>query len=377
MSTKLKAGTATSGAVLDADTTGILELQSGSTPTTAVTVDASQNVGIGTASPSRNLSVYGTNASITIQNSTTGSTSSDGLVLQQVGAESYIWNLENSIISFGTNNSERVRIDSSGNLGIGITTPTGRLDVKSTYASDTGTQTRFEDNTGCCLDFGGTASGAKWLNSRDTAAGTAVPMLFQTGGTERMRLDASGRIQINATTASVTGLTAAYLTINQANTASHSLNIDNLTTSYSAIGIRKYDTSGTSYPMYIVNSVGTNVGSISMTNSAVAFNTSSDYRLKENIEPMTGALATVAQLKPVTYDWKAGGSSQGFIAHELAEVCPEAVTGEKDAVDVEGNPRYQGIDTSFLVATLTSAIQEQQAMIEELKAEVAALKGVK
>jgi hypothetical protein len=91
---------------------------------------------------------------------------------------------------------------------------------------------------------------------------------------------------------------------------------------------------------------------------------------------MTGALAKVAQLKPVTYKWNADDSeSQGFIAHELQVVVPECVTGEKDAVDSEGNPVYQGIDTSFLVATLAAAIQEQQAMIEELKAKVAALEG--
>ena len=84
---------------------------------------------------------------------------------------------------------------------------------------------------------------------------------------------------------------------------------------------------------------------------------------------MAGALAKVAALKPVTYQWKLDGSAgEGFIAHELAEVCPDAVTGEKDAVDADGTPQYQGIDTSFLVATLTAAIQEQQALIASLTA---------
>ena len=84
---------------------------------------------------------------------------------------------------------------------------------------------------------------------------------------------------------------------------------------------------------------------------------------------MTGALAKVAALKPCTYKWKVDGSDgEGFIAHELAEVCPQAVTGEKDAVDSEGNPQYQGIDTSFLVATLTAAIQELKAEFDAYKA---------
>jgi len=114
---------------------------------------------------------------------------------------------------------------------------------------------------------------------------------------------------------------------------------------------------------------GTAVGSVSVTASATAYNTSSDYRLKNTIAPMTGALAKVALLKPVTYKWNVDGSDgQGFIAHELAEVVPECVTGQKDAVDENGNPQYQGIDTSFLVATLTAAIQELKAEFDAYKA---------
>jgi trimeric autotransporter adhesin len=124
----------------------------------------------------------------------------------------------------------------------------------------------------------------------------------------------------------------------------------------------------TAMRMYSITAAAV-VGSITFTGSATAYNTSSDYRLKNSVAPMTGALAKVAQLKPVIYKWNFDGSNgEGFIAHELAEVCPDAVTGEKDAVDEEGKPQYQGIDTSFLVATLTAAIQEQQAIIESLKA---------
>ena len=110
------------------------------------------------------------------------------------------------------------------------------------------------------------------------------------------------------------------------------------------------------------------VGSISITTTATAYNTSSDYRLKNTIAPMTGALAKVALLKPCTYKWNADGSGgEGFIAHELAEICPHAVVGGKDEVDANGNPVYQGIDTSFLVATLTAAIQELKAEFDAYK----------
>jgi hypothetical protein len=125
-----------------------------------------------------------------------------------------------------------------------------------------------------------------------------------------------------------------------------------------------------------LNASATVCGTISQSTSATAYNTSSDYRLKENIAPMTGALDVVSALKPVTYNWKVDGStSQGFIAHELQEVVSECVTGEKDAVDDEGKPVYQGVDTSFLVATLTAAIQELKATVDAQAARIAALES--
>jgi hypothetical protein len=130
------------------------------------------------------------------------------------------------------------------------------------------------------------------------------------------------------------------------------------------------------------NSSGSTVGAISQSTTNVTYSTSSDYRLKENVAPMTGALEKVAALKPCTYTWKTDGSAgQGFIAHELQAVVPDCVTGEKDAVetvddlDAEGRkigtkevPRYQGVDTSFLVATLVAAIQELKAEFDAYKA---------
>jgi hypothetical protein len=113
------------------------------------------------------------------------------------------------------------------------------------------------------------------------------------------------------------------------------------------------------------------VGSISTNGTVTAYNTSSDYRLKENVAPMQNALATVAQLKPCTYTWKSNGSDgQGFIAHELQEVVPDCVTGEKDALDVDGNPKYQGVDTSFLISTIVAAIQELKIELDLVKSKL-------
>ena len=93
---------------------------------------------------------------------------------------------------------------------------------------------------------------------------------------------------------------------------------------------------------------------------------------------MTGALAKVAALKPCTYTWKLDGSNgQGFIAHELQAVIPDAVSGEKDAVEEDGTIKPQGIDQSRIVATLTAAIQELNAKVDAQAAEIDTLKGIK
>jgi hypothetical protein len=132
--------------------------------------------------------------------------------------------------------------------------------------------------------------------------------------------------------------------------------------------VNAIDSTGSLTHYSFVNPNG-QVGSINTSGSATSYATSSDYRLKNTIAPMTGALAKVTLLKPCTYKWNASGEDgEGFIAHELAEVVPHAVIGEKDAVDAEGNPKYQGIDTSFLVATLTAAIQELKAEFDAYKA---------
>jgi hypothetical protein len=113
---------------------------------------------------------------------------------------------------------------------------------------------------------------------------------------------------------------------------------------------------------------GDEVGKISHTHTATSYATSSDYRLKENPTPLANALETVDRLKPVDFTWKVDGSlGRGFIAHELQAVAPEAVTGQKDAVDAEGNAEYQGVDASKLVPLLVAAVQELSAKVAALE----------
>jgi hypothetical protein len=116
------------------------------------------------------------------------------------------------------------------------------------------------------------------------------------------------------------------------------------------------------------------VGSISVTASATSYNTTSDYRLKENVVSLSGAIARLNQLSVYRFNFIVDPTVvvDGFIAHEAQEVVPECVTGEKDEVDADGNPVMQGIDQSKLVPLLTAALQEAIAKIEQLEQRLAA-----
>jgi hypothetical protein len=263
-----------------------------------------------------------------------------------------------------------VTIDTSQNVGIGTTSPAFRLDVKGSSTptikvdDGAGSGTRIAGR----LLLGVSALGVSIENSV-SGFDDVCSMIFSTtpaagSRTERMRIDSSGRVLVGITSTRSNG---GFLQVS----------------AQGQTGVVTYTTSTTNNnAAYFENGNGI-VGSITTNGSATAYNTSSDYRLKEDIAPMTGALSKVAALKPVAYKWKVDGANgQGFIAHELAEVVPDCVSGEKDAVDADGNPRYQGVDTSYLVATLTAAIQELKAIndtqaetINALTARIEALEG--
>lgn len=122
------------------------------------------------------------------------------------------------------------------------------------------------------------------------------------------------------------------------------------------------------YRMEFINGNGT-VGTITTSGSSTAYNTSSDYRLKENVVELTGATDRLKQLNPSRFNFIADPDTtvDGFLAHEVQSVVPEAITGTHDAVDADGNPVYQGIDQSKLVPLLTAALQEAVAKIETLE----------
>jgi hypothetical protein len=309
----------------------------------AMRIDSSGNVGIGTSSPGELLHLYKASGdpALRIQSS-----AGNCYVVNRAGTSAMdLLNSMNGPMTFATNNAERMRIDSSGNVGIGISSPGAKLDVSGTGP--------------VIFRLNDTVTNYWQLESNSYLA-------FNRGGTERMRIDSSGNLLLGT----LTGINNGTFNVKQSGS------LDCINTAPAV--------AGTYIAARFCSSVGNTVGYISVSTSDVTYATSSDYRLKHDIQPMNGALAKVAALKPVTYKWNEDNrQSQGFIAHELQEVVPECVTGEKDAVetytDADGNestrPVYQGIDTSFLVATLTAAIQEQQALIQSLTDRITALEA--
>jgi hypothetical protein len=238
-----------------------------------------------------------------------------------------------------------------------------------------------------CSYYNQFAGAHNWANAAAGAAGSAITW------NPVMTLDANGNLVVGAASAQ------AKVSIDGVGGAGQSLYVGGWGYALGAAATWRTDITiptGNADIMYF-SYKGTTAGSITLTNSGTntAYVTSSDYRLKTGIAPMVGALAKVMALKPCTYTWNANGSAgQGFIAHELQAIVPDCVMGEKDAVEtktveispavpatfdaggveltpavaavteVQTLPKYQGIDTSFLVATLTAAIQEQQVIID-------------
>ena len=258
-------------------------------------------------------------------------------------------------IAFAEGGVEIARFDSSGNLGIGTSSPSFISGSGLIVERSGGTATIQVGRPDATILGGLALLGGGSQNSIESAG--AKPLTLEVNSAERMRIDSSGNLLLGTTSSTIGGDAGKFL-INAG----------------SGVGLLAGRTGDGNIARWF--RTNTQVGSINLTSGATSYVTSSDYRLKQDIAPMTGALAKVAALKPVTYKWKEDGSDgEGFIAHELAEVVPQCVTGDKDAVREDGSIDPQGIDTSFLVATLTAAIQEQQALITALTARITALEA--
>jgi hypothetical protein len=334
-------------------------------------INTSGQVGIGTTSPDEKLEVYQGNIKLGTDTNTTSK-----LIFERtaaIRAELYVGS--SNQLQFDLAGSERMRIGSTGDisfrdgsaseafywdadvarLGIGETSPSTKLHLYE--AGSTSIYSRIQNGNNSLylgLESGGIAQVSSDLSSLKILANTYTS--FETAGSERMRILSGGDVSFAMQDFSSSPSNTVY-----------GLRLVTGTTgkSYWKSAVNA-DT--THYHYEFLNTNGS-VGNISTSASATAYNTSSDYRLKENVVPMEGALDKVAQLKPSTFNFIADADTtvDGFLAHEVADVVPNAVSGEKDAVDEEGNPMYQGIDHSKLVPILVGAIQELKAEIEQLK----------
>jgi hypothetical protein len=353
-------------------------------------VDAGSNeVGIGTGSPGAPLHVQTTHTSTDV----TAANSNSTVIVGNNGVGNGIYNAikfagnqqDMYIMSF--NNSatadrrlgfflgsvagdavadERLSITGDGNVGIGTSSPNASLHVIGDAIAST---FKLIANT--------TVSGSDATIFRP-ADNT---MALSTGGVERMRIDGSGNVLINGTT------TVGY--------------------KFHVYGDSAFERTGTtSQAMVVFRNGNGNVGSIYTSGSSTSYNTSSDYRLKTDAQPMTGASDRVLALKPVNFEWISSGERvDGFLAHEAQEIVPECVTGTKDAMrdeeyevtatveatyDEDGNeltaavpavmgtrsvPDMQGIDQSKLVPLLTAALQEALTKIADMEIRLAALEA--
>jgi hypothetical protein len=387
-----------------ADSAGTVNLRSiGAFPLRLLTdnsermrIDGSGNVGIGTTSPTGRLGVAVT-GSRTIGTAWDASSvlvgspgqfsgnlglsfdTTNGATLESAapGVASYPIRIVGSQAQFFTAGSERMRIDSSGNVGIGTTNPAGRLDVTGSVTTTfspnvyntvlTGTAAATSGNAGSGISFRGYTTGSSTISDLAFVSGIkenttdgnyAGALVFGTrtngsggGNFERARIDSSGNLLVNTTTAnaklSVVSSAFNALFLNAQGAASNAL-------------FEKNNTAG-GYAVFNYN--GSGVGSITTNGTVTFYNTTSDARLKENVAPADNAAALIDALQVRKFDWKSNGSHQryGFVAQELVEIAPEAVYQPED------EDQMMAVDYSKLVPMLVKEIQNLRARVAQLE----------
>jgi hypothetical protein len=325
--------------------------------TNTLFVDAANNrVGMGTLTPVARLIVRdGANRNLLVA-SDASHLGSAGIAIGSFTDNAADWAplslVAKTSIAFGLNGSTAMTLNSTG-LGVGMTPASSqsRVQIYQALGTTINGALHITDNATTGFLFNNTSSGVSSIWTSGILTFSTGSNAYSTNGA-RMTLDASGKLILGTTSP----YNAAQLTVQSAGGASGiAMAIQNDNDTYFAINFR--------------NSAGTSCGSISCTTSATAFNLSSDYRLKESVQPLTGGLTRINALKPSIYKWKVDGKSgEGFIAHELADVVPLAVTGEKDAVNEDGSIKPQQVDFSKIVPILVAAIKELTARVEALEA---------
>jgi len=296
--------------------------------------------------------------------------------------------LETNVVISGdlTVDTDTLYVDStSGNVGIGTSSPSSWSTLAALDSNGTGFAGITAINSNANVGIGGIQ-----FASDTTYTKAAIGLLRQypngggalvfyndsnadasnwTTSDEKMRIDASGNLLVGSTSGSP--WVSSKLFVSDAYSTFTNSDSPVLVWNTGTSGLRgliNFRTGAIASP--------TSLAGITTDGTSVSYNTYSDYRLKEDWQPMSGSIDRVKALNPVNFAWISSGKRvDGFLAHEAQEVVPEAITGTKDAVDADGNPEYQGIDQSKLVPLLTSALQEAVAKIESLEARVAVLEA--
>jgi len=446
-----------------------------SAPADALVIDSSGRLGLGTSSPSTLLHLASSDPRITIQD--TDGTNQTLTILQGAGATTFRTRNDTANGTFffqqfdGTTNSTALTIASTGNVGIGTTSPGQVLHVEGNIRADGSLIARNPSATGqifiqsddatysASINVGGTGNGLGYTTGQLYFNSETKEVIFntKTSAGESVRIDSSGRLLVGtasaldaAMTAIIRGSTGAgnlmlaragapsdgqsigtiYLADNQGNQgayidaardggtwtggSSHPTRLIFATTSDGAsspVERMRIDRNGSvqigasgrpgsftvdgdvnnnelvsfnnlrtvgGYAEVDFRTAGTERGNIRWETGNVSYNTSSDYRLKENIRALTGGIELVKQLRPCLFNFIEAGPEDtlgGFIAHEVQEVVDYAVSGQKDEVRKDGSIKPQSIDQSKLVPLLTAALQEAIAKIETLEAKVTNLEA--
>ena len=311
-------------------------------------------------------------------NSTSGTSTSDGF---RIGMDSnedgLVWLREDGNVKFGSNNSERLRIFSNGDIGVNVTTinrsDPGRNTVQFDYSGSDGSQGLEIRLSNSALNGNAATDNAAITYIGQTLGFTNREngnIQFSNNGSERLRINSTGVVQVMSERLTM----GTSVTNGGANDGNFCIEFSSA--SRNAIKLRDTHNTGSTTYMVLVGGSAT-VGSITGTTGQAFYNNLSDYRTKENDIKITDGIEKIKLLNPIRFNYKTDSSTlcDGFFAHEVTPAVPTAVTGEKDAVDSDGKIDPQMLDMGKIIPLLTAALQEAIAKIETLESKVATLEG--
>ena len=337
------------------------------THVTRMIIKDSGSVGIGTTNPQEQLDISSnsprirfSDTSVTDLHHKIGSEANDLEISCDAGNDQ-----ASSHIGFKVDGSEKMRIASGGNISFGTTQDQAKVQI-TTASSGVSVNAIADElfvegsgDSGITIGSGTSGTGTILFgDSGDNDIGkfqynhSDNSMVFSAGAGERMRVTGDGHVLFNCTSLPSASVPGAGFEKN--GTAS--------------VLFLSSNTTSTSNVVELFNPNG-NVGTIRTSGSSTIYNTSSDYRLKENVNYDFDATSRLKQLKPARFNFIADADTtvDGFIAHEVSSIVPEAISGEKDAVNEDGSINPQGIDQSKLVPLLVKTIQELEARITTLE----------